>query len=101
MPERPAVSASQLASLPWPSEVTMPKPVTATIGRPWLSRWLALMGASLCLDQPGRAFAAPMGGAGDDRFFGGAGRERGGGKRDRDRESGLDIMADKVAGGDA
>ena len=34
MPERPEVSAAQLSALPTPSEVTMPMPVTATIGRP-------------------------------------------------------------------
>ena len=30
MPERPAVSAAQLSAWPWPREVTMPRPVTAT-----------------------------------------------------------------------
>src|SRR5947209_1114967 len=38
MPDSPAVSFAQLSVLPAPSEVTMPMPVTTTIGRPSLSR---------------------------------------------------------------
>jgi hypothetical protein len=34
MPDSPAVSFAQLSALPAPSEVTMPMPVTTTIGRP-------------------------------------------------------------------
>jgi hypothetical protein len=34
MPDWPEVSFFQLSSLPMPSEVTMPMPVTATTGRP-------------------------------------------------------------------
>src|SRR5262249_11047336 len=38
MPLSPAVSFVQFSSLPVPSEVTMPMPVTTTMGRPALSR---------------------------------------------------------------
>src|SRR5246127_2582051 len=38
IPDSPAVSFAQLSVLPPPSEVTMPMPVTTTIGRPSLSR---------------------------------------------------------------
>ncbi|MHC2525288.1 hypothetical protein ACVIEM_002373 [Rhizobium leguminosarum] len=34
MPDVPDESAAQLSLRPWPSEVMMPMPVTATIGRP-------------------------------------------------------------------
>ncbi len=34
MPDSPAVSFVQLSVLPAPSDVTMPMPVTTTIGRP-------------------------------------------------------------------
>ena len=37
MPDSPAVSFAQLSVLPAPSEVTTPRPVTTTIGRPNLS----------------------------------------------------------------
>ena len=37
MPDSPAVSLAQLSILPAPSEVTTPRPVTTTIGRPNLS----------------------------------------------------------------
>src|SRR5512142_2702524 len=37
MPDSPAVSLAQLSVLPAPSEVTAPRPVTTTIGRPILS----------------------------------------------------------------
>src|SRR5665647_3840298 len=37
MPDSPAVSLAQLSVLPAPSEVTTPRPVTTTIGRPILS----------------------------------------------------------------
>src|SRR3984893_10879726 len=38
MPDSPALSFAQLSVLPAPSEVTMPMPVTTTIGLPNLSR---------------------------------------------------------------
>ena len=38
MPDSPAVSLAQLSALPAPSDVTMPMPVTTTIGLPKLSR---------------------------------------------------------------
>ena len=38
MPETPPVSFAQLSDVPMPSEVTTPIPVTAMIGRPFLSR---------------------------------------------------------------
>jgi hypothetical protein len=34
MPDVPAVSFCQLSALPMPSEVTTPRPVTTTTGRP-------------------------------------------------------------------
>ena len=37
MPDSPAVSLAQLSALPAPSEVTTPRPVTTTSGRPILS----------------------------------------------------------------
>src|SRR5471032_2047533 len=37
MPDSPAVSLAQLSVLPAPSDVTTPRPVTTTIGRPILS----------------------------------------------------------------
>ena len=92
MPERPAVSAAQLSSLPWPSEVTTPMPVTATSGRPCLSRsaiWLLLKR----FDQPHGAFAAPMADGGDERLA--APRPRAisaGGERDAARAPALPIV---------
>ncbi len=46
MPERPAVRPAQFAALPCPSDVTMPRPVTATSGRPRasLSRVVVMTG---------------------------------------------------------
>jgi len=43
MPDSPAVSLAQLSPLPAPSEVTMPMPVTTTIGLPNLSRGAVVM----------------------------------------------------------
>src|SRR5579884_4270561 len=40
-PEMPPLSLAQLSDLPTPSEVTTPMPVTATIGLPALSKYLA------------------------------------------------------------
>src|SRR4029079_15099501 len=37
MPDSPLLRRAQLSSLPWPSKVTTPRPVTTTIGRPALS----------------------------------------------------------------
>ena len=42
MPDSPATSLLQFSALPAPSEVTMPIPVTTTMGRPNLSRTLIL-----------------------------------------------------------
>src|SRR6185437_3318531 len=42
MPDSPAASLAQLSVLPAPSEVTTPRPVTTTIGRPILSLVLAI-----------------------------------------------------------
>ena len=52
MPDSPAVSLRQLSSLPAPSDVTTPMPVTTTIGLPNLSR-----GADM--DFPARDPLAP------------------------------------------
>ena len=46
MPERPAVTADQFSAWPWPSEVTIPMPVTATSGRPLASRMDLLIAPS-------------------------------------------------------
>src|SRR5262249_49806097 len=66
MPDPPAVSLRQLSSSPAPSEVTMPIPVTTTIGRPALSCVCAIASPPLLhrLDQR-EALAAPMTDAGD------------------------------------
>src|SRR5258708_24507674 len=42
IPDSPAVRRRQLSDLPAPSDVTRPPPVTTTIGRPALSRMLAM-----------------------------------------------------------
>src|SRR5262245_22287715 len=66
MPLSPAVSFVQFSSLPVPSEVTMPIPVTTTIGRPALSR-VAIRAPpvpSHPLDES-HALAAPLSYAGD------------------------------------
>src|SRR5450755_2817818 len=42
MPDSPAVSLVQLSALPVPSDVTIPMPVTTTIGLPKLSRGAAI-----------------------------------------------------------
>ena len=47
MPDSPAVSFAQLSALPAPSEVTMPMPVTTTIGLPNLSRGAAMIPPSI------------------------------------------------------
>ena len=70
MPERPAVIAAQVSSLPCPREVTTPMPVTATSGRPCLSRSAMLFSSSP--RETKRAFAPPMADRGDERFVGAA-----------------------------
>jgi hypothetical protein len=47
MPDSPAVSLAQLSSLPAPSDVTTPIPVTTTIGLPNLSRGAVMMSPSV------------------------------------------------------
>src|SRR5712672_4440090 len=71
IPDSPAVSFAQLSSLPAPSDVTMPMPVTTTIGLPNLSRDAVMFfptGAAPCsldgFDQ-GHAFAPPVTGSND------------------------------------
>src|SRR5215468_1163597 len=57
MPDSPAVRRRQLSALPAPSEVTMPPPVTTTIGRPALSRMAAMCSPAsfICPRLTGRA----------------------------------------------
>ena len=74
MPDSPAVSLAQLSVLLAPSDVTMPMPVTTTIGLPKLSRGAVMMfpvsmfprRVALLnrLDQ-GHAFALPVTGSHD------------------------------------
>jgi hypothetical protein len=61
MPESPAVSLAQLSVLLAPSEVTTPRPVTTTIGRPILSLPDAIC-ASPSVDpfDQSEGFAPPM-----------------------------------------
>src|SRR5713226_8209687 len=63
MPDSPAVSLAQLSSLPAPSEVTTPIPVTTTIGLPNLSRGAVMMSPQVQLldrlDQ-GHALTPPV-----------------------------------------
>src|SRR5260370_17253418 len=72
IPDSPAVSFAQLSALPAPSEVTMPMPVTTTIGLPNLSRGAVMFSPPintpktpetlLSLDRldEGHAFAPPV-----------------------------------------
>src|SRR5215510_1732722 len=61
MPDLPAVSLVQLSVLPAPSEVTTPRPVTTTCGRPDLSLPVAIFRSpsTIPLDQR-EAFAPPV-----------------------------------------
>src|SRR5580704_13179086 len=109
MPDCPAVSFAQLSSLPTPSALTTPMPVTATMGRPALSRFAMITLSTDALDQ-GKSFAAPIADAGDDNLrqagrtiagIAAAGRreqlavlERGAGDPQIGRELGLDPMPD-------
>src|ERR1700744_4698293 len=51
MPETPPVSFAQLSAAPTPSEVTTPIPVTATMGRPFLSCVALVMRFPFCSVQ--------------------------------------------------
>src|SRR3954451_7609819 len=97
MPERPAVMAAQVSCFPCPSEVTMPMPVTATRGRPFLSR--CIFGNSLCCREAQGALAAPVPDRGHERFARLPFRDQGRGQRDTGRRLPLHGMADRVAGG--
>src|SRR5262249_51048510 len=87
MPDSPAVSLRQLSSTPTPSEVTMPMPVTTTIGRPALPCVPAIRSSLLGLEhdlfrkpvptfrdhalrrfEQREPFAAPMADPGDDHL---------------------------------
>src|SRR5882757_10805379 len=73
MPDSPAVSFVQLSSLPAPSEVTTPMPVTTTIGLSSLSRGAAMIPPSnwkLLIDRLDQrhAFALPVTGPHDDNL---------------------------------
>src|SRR5262249_34758879 len=57
MPEVPAASLAQLSSLPAPSEVMIPIPVTTTVGFPLLSR--IALSLSRRFNEP-HAFTAPV-----------------------------------------
>src|SRR5829696_3253614 len=61
MPDSPAVRRAQLSALPSPREVTTPKPVTTTIGRPALSVFADIMRSPSAhrFDQR-QAFTPPM-----------------------------------------
>src|SRR4029077_15858020 len=65
MPDSPAVSFAQLSVLPAPSDVTMPRPVTTTSGRPILSLPAVIFSLSSAdaLDHR-EAFASPVPDAG-------------------------------------
>src|SRR6185437_6073731 len=62
MPDFPAVSFAQLSALPAPSEVTTPRPVTTTIGRPSLSVLAAIFRTTPSADDVNQRqpFAAPV-----------------------------------------
>src|ERR1700690_3535105 len=62
MPDSPAVSFAQLSVLPAPSEVTTPRPVTTTIGRPILSLPVVMFFMSPSADafDQREGFTAPM-----------------------------------------
>ena len=77
MPETPPLSFAQLSVFPTPSEVTTPIPVTAMMGRPFLSRVAVAMEFpfSLSVDpinlsvdpfDQRKPLAAPIAHAGDD-----------------------------------
>src|ERR1700726_4879814 len=74
IPDSPAVSFAQLSVLPAPSEVTIPMPVTTTIGLPNLSRGVAMLSppvrSLMSLDRfdQGHAFAPPVTGPDDDNL---------------------------------
>src|ERR1039458_7676041 len=69
MPDSPAVSLAQLSVLPAPSEVTTPRPVTTTIGRPILSLVDGISCSPSDLDAglAGREFGPVVGLAGAER----------------------------------
>src|SRR5215468_8896377 len=61
IPDSPAVRRCQLSTLPAPSEVTRPLPVTTAIGRPALSRMLPMCSpASLLLGATEQAQRATL-----------------------------------------
>src|SRR5882762_10337278 len=63
MPDSPAVSFAQLSSLPAPSDVTTPMPVTTTIGLPNLSRGADMVPPSMLrrtLRRPWSAIALQL-----------------------------------------
>src|SRR5262245_56255536 len=61
MPDSPAVSFAQLSTLPAPNEVTTPRPVTTTSGRPDLSLPVAIFRSpsANAFDQR-ETFASPV-----------------------------------------
>src|SRR6478752_3540088 len=60
IPERPAVSAAQLSAFPRPSDVTIPMPVTTTMGRPLGSVSCVAMALAFHALEEGKPLAAPM-----------------------------------------
>src|SRR5687768_12071328 len=68
MPDSPAERRAQLSSLPSPSEVTTPYPVTTTIGRPALSFFAAISSPSAGGFHQRQALAPPMADAGHDHL---------------------------------
>src|SRR5215813_3152365 len=64
IPDSPAVSLFQLSDLPAPSDVTTPRPVTTTSGRPILSLPAAILLSSADQFDQCEAFASPVPDAG-------------------------------------
>src|SRR4029078_361732 len=60
MPHSPAVSLAQLSALPAPSDVTTPRPVTTTSGRPILSLPVVISASLPRSLNQSEAFASPV-----------------------------------------
>src|SRR6478735_8003009 len=97
MPDLPAVRAAQVSSLPWPRDVTTPMPVTATSGRPFVSR--SAIAFSSSLGEPDGALAAPMADGGDERLARLALGDQPCGERHARGGLCLDRVTDEIAGG--
>src|SRR5262249_18418033 len=60
MPDLPPVSFAQLSDFPAPSDVTTPRPVTTTSGRPILSLPVAISASLISSLNQTKAFASPV-----------------------------------------